>query len=484
MYFKTQIMLQNKDINKISELKTSFTQSWVEVDFIFKILKVFSFSGLNKSLSFFKLKGYSFDWIMSILISMPFNGIKTVHKLSSHVQAKKDVFYRLKNNPLINWRFILWLFASKFKKITSADTINDDHLKCLIFDDTTLEKTGKYIEKVSYVWDHVQNRCILGFKHLLMGYWDGVSFIPLDFSLHREKGKNQKKPFGLKIKYLRKQYNKKRIQSTHAYDRARETDETKIAIMLKMLKRAVSHHFKIDYVLVDSWFTCQQLIEAVLKIKSQKVHLIGMYKNARALFGYRGKQLTYSQIRNRLGKPKRCRKLKLYYHQVQVDYQGYQLQLFFSRHGKRGKWKVLLTTDTSISFIRMIEIYQTRWTIEVFFKEAKQLLGLGRCQSNDFDAHIADLTITMIQYMLLTLRFRYDKYETKGLLFEQIQSQIIHHKLNERLWGLFIELIRFVSDLFDNIDFIALYEKIILDDEAREKLNVIFRDDYKLTDAV
>jgi hypothetical protein len=34
----------------------------------------------------------------------------------------------------------------------------------------------------------------------------------------------------------------------------------------------------------------------------------------------------------------------------------------------------------------MIEVYQIRWTVEVFFNEGKQLLGLERCQSNDFDA--------------------------------------------------------------------------------------------------
>lgn len=392
-------MLQDKDINKISELKTSFTFSWVEADFIFNILKVFSFSRLNKSMSFFKNKGYNFEWVMSMLISMPFMGVKTVNKLSGIVQAQKDVFYRLKNNMLINWRYILWLFAVKFQKITSADNTDNEHVKCLIFDDTTLEKTGKFIEKVSYVWDHVQNRCVPGFKLLMMGYWDGVSFIPLDFSIHSEKGKNKKRPYGLKPKHLRKQYKKKRTQGTHSYDRGKEAGETKISIMLKMLRRAVSHHFKIDYVLVDSWFTCQQLIEAVLKIKSKTVHLIGMYKNANALFGYRGKKLTYKKIMNCLGKPKRCRKLKLHYHQVQLDYHGQQLQLFFSRYGEKGNWKTILTTDTSISFIHMIEIYQTRWTIEVFFKETKQLLGLGRCQSNNFDA----VSLTLIQYMLLSL---------------------------------------------------------------------------------
>ena len=34
--------------------------------------------------------------------------------------------------------------------------------------------------------------------------------------------------------------------------------------------------------------------------------------------------------------------------------------------------------------------------ISNFFKEAKQLLGLGKCQSNDFDAQIADATITSV----------------------------------------------------------------------------------------
>ena len=89
-------MLQHKDTHKISELKNGFTQAWLEPDFIFRSLKCFSFSSLNKGLAFFKLKGYSFEWVISILIAMPFMGIKTVNGLSGLVEAKKDVFYRLK----------------------------------------------------------------------------------------------------------------------------------------------------------------------------------------------------------------------------------------------------------------------------------------------------------------------------------------------------------------------------------------------------
>ncbi|MDR3252965.1 MAG: transposase [Tannerella sp.] len=87
------------------------------------------------------------------------------------------------------------------------------------------------------------------------------------------------------------------------------------------------------------------------------------------------------------------------------------LTLFFTRQGKRGKWKVLLTTDTGLNFVQAVEKYQIRWSIEVFFKDAKQLLNLGGCQSGNFDAQIADTTVTMIAYILLAFRYRFDHYE-------------------------------------------------------------------------
>ena len=71
--------------------------------------------------------------------------------------------------------------------------------------------------------------------------------------------------------------------------------------------------FTADYVLVDSWFTCEALIDAVLGVKKHITHLIGMYKIVKTKFICKGKALTHKQIRLMLGKPKRCRKLELYY---------------------------------------------------------------------------------------------------------------------------------------------------------------------------
>ena len=470
-------MLQSKDINKIAELKNGFTPRWLEPDFILSSLKSFSFSAVCKCLAPLKQKGYSFESIFSILISLPFLGLPTVHSftgsvLAEHIQARKDVFYRLKNNTGICWRMILWMFGLKFIKLVAAQEDNRGNSpRCLIFDDSFLFKTGRYIEKISRMFDHVSKRFLLGYKLLAMGYWDSTSFIPLVFSLHRERGKNANKPFGLKKKEYRKQYRKKREKNTPSWDRVREADSTKIDSALRMFRRAISQGVKVDYVLMDSWFTCEAFVKAVRRVKKQTVHLIGMYKTPKTKFTFNGERLTHSQIRNKLGNPKRCRKLKLHYKEAMAEYNGVPIKMFFSRKGSKGKWRVFITTDTSLSFIRMIEIYQIRWTVEVFFKEAKQLLGLGRCQSNDFDARIADTTITMIQYILLTLKFRFEHYETKGALFSHIRDGIIETRLNERLWGLFVELIRVMVVLFDDMDEMDLLKRILEDERAYEMIS-------------
>ncbi len=469
-------MLQSKDINKIAELKNGFTPRWLEPDSILSSLKCFSFSAVCKCLTPLKQRGYSFESIFSCLICLPFLGLQTVHSftdnvMSDHIKARKDVFYRLKNNPGICWRVILWMFGLKFIKLVAAHGENNkDAPKCLIFDDSLLPKTGRYIEKISRMFDHVSKRFILGYKLLAMGYWDGASFIPLDFSLHRERGRNAEKPFGLKKKEYRKQYKKKRKNGTHSWDRAKEADSTKIEGALKMFWRAISQGVKVDYVLMDSWFTCEAFVRAVKRVKKQTVHLIGMYKTPKTKFDYLGEKLTHSQIRNKLGKVKRCRKLKLHYKEALLDYNGIPIRMFFSRKGSNGKWRVFITTDTALSFIKMIEIYQIRWTVEVFFKEAKQLLGLGRCQSNDFDAQIADTTITMIQHMLLTLKYRFEHYETKGALFNHVREEIIQSRLDERLWGLFVELVRLIEMLFDGVDEMELWERILRDERAYEMI--------------
>ena len=70
-----------------------------------------------------------------------------------------------------------------------------------------------------------------------------------------------------------------------------------------------------------------------------------------------------------------------------------------------------------------------------FFKEAKQLLKLGKCQLNDFDAQITGATMTMVQYILLALKFRYENYESKPDMFAQIKEDTLLQRLDQRYRG-------------------------------------------------
>lgn len=65
-------------------------------------------------------------------------------------------------------------------------------IRCLVIDDTLLEKTGKCIEGITKVFDHVIHRTVLGLKMLVLGYWDGFNFVALDASLHNELGESGK----------------------------------------------------------------------------------------------------------------------------------------------------------------------------------------------------------------------------------------------------------------------------------------------------
>ena len=123
-----------------------------------------------------------------------------------------------------------------------------------------------------------------------------------------------------------------------------------------------------------------------------------------------------------------------------AEYKGIKIKLFFSRYSRRGSSHLLLTTDTSLKYNKAIEIYNIRWTIEVSFKESKQYLNLGKSPSNDFDAQIADATISMMQYIILSLYKRFHAYETMGEIFRRSQIEILEATLAQRLWGLFLKM--------------------------------------------
>ena len=464
-------MLHINRLKKLDEIKDFFIRDEKAPNIILDVCKKFFIPKISRKLNSIKKKGFLPSDILLLLIYLPFLGIATVWGLFNSGYAKlsdaeKDVYYRLKNNPNIDWRNLLFSFAKRFKNLTAKKGENsNDTPKCLIVDDTDNQKTGKKIEFIGKIFNHVIQRWILGFKLLTLGYWDGKSFIPLDFSLHNEKGKNKKRPYGLKLTELKKRFSKKRAKTSFGAKRVAELPVNKIINSIKMIKRAVKHGIIADYILADNWFISEYFIKRIRKIKKGLLHVLGMCKMDNRKYLFYGEEYTAKQLLKKFkSKKKRSRKVNAYYIELTVNYKNIPVKLFFSRYSKRGKWHLLLTTDLRLTFNKALEIYSIRWSIEVFFKEGKQYLNLGKSQANDFDAQIAEITISMMQYILLAFSKRFSSYETIGELFRKNKEYFLELTLSQRLWLLFIELQRQLLEILE-IDVNEVLEKIILQSE-------------------
>ena len=474
-------MLHIKDSQKLFEFTSYFKNSTQVISNLIDIFAVFSTTSITKGIFSFKTKGYSNTCLLQMLILMPFLGAKSINNLfSTHCQVfykgKKDCLYDTLRNPDTNWRRLLLNFAKHFIKKVN-ENIAEKGLTFFIVDDSDIEKSTPFFEYLSRIFNHVTQRHVFGYKLLTLGYSDGKSFIPLDFSLHNEKGK--KKNFGLTRKQRENQYKKDRKPASYGAKRKKELRIKKGENLINMVKRAVKHGIIADYLLTDSWFLCENMIREIRKIKKGAIHIISMCKMDRRKYSIDGGEFNAKDLLKRKKQNRkniiRSKKHKVYYIEIQVEYKGVKLKLFFTRLTKRSKWRLLVTTNTSLTFTQVYEMYSNRWAIEVFFKECKQLLGLGKNQSQDFDAQIASTTICFIQYTILALYKRFEKYETIGGLFETCKNSITEQIFSDRIKGVIMEMIEalvHVLNLSIEIDEIisTIIEKINID----SKISLIF----------
>lgn len=117
------------------------------------------------------------------------------------------------------------------------------------------------------------------------------------------------------------------------------------------------------------------------------------------------------------------------------------VRIAFISDGKK-QWHAFLCTDLELDASKILEYYARRWAIEVFFKDAKQLLDLGKEQSNTFDAIIAGYSLVMIRYLLLVYVLNKSRITGPvGPLFRELVDQHQFLCIANQLWSDFKELL-------------------------------------------
>lgn len=413
--------------------------------------------------------------IFQILVLMPFFAVTGLSHYAASVMSrmfggKKDILYSFMSQDNIDWRYVIYRITVKLiSSITVRNDFKKSHLpSVLIADDSDLPKTGMRMEKIGKIFSHVHQKCILGYKTLMLCWSDGRTQFMLDASLHGEKGKVEGKEQGLTARQRQKRFSRERDEKSHAAKRMEEYFMNKGEKLIEMVKRAIKAKLKFEYLLVDSWFTNSGLVDFVCK-SHKKFHLLGMAKMGNTKYQTKEwGELSASAILSKLKSSKAIsysRRYRCHHATVIVSLGKREVRLFFCRMGKNEKWRILLTTDTKLDFMRAYEIYAMRWAIEVFFADSKRLLGLASCSARDFSSQIAHLSLVMIRYNLLALIKRTHDYETIGALFNDMYSGVHELTVIEKIWGIILEVIGIVAELTGMDDEVML--ELIIRDNRR-----------------
>jgi len=429
----------------LNELSNILTQKEKTDEGVLTFSKQFKIGQLLKPFSAVKKQGYSLMLILVAMILSRLGGLSVyAAQKTGNLQPDDNTIYRLMNNQLIDWKSILLSFAKQFLQCISTKCETDEKsVKCFVIDDTDIEKRGKTFEGISKIYSHKEHQFLFGFKLLLLCYWDGKSLIPCGLSLHRE---NKKNAYGLNKKEQKRQFSKKRNSEGYFRERYDELDEDKLKSAIKMLKQCLRRGILGSYILMDSWFVTDFMLKEVRKIRKGMLHVVGMCKLDKRQFEVNGKNRNSQTIikmnENNSNRVHSCRKYKSRYFVVVANYKGTPVKLFYIKYKNAKNWTILLTTDLSLSFVKTMELYQIRWSIEVLNKECKQYLRLGKSQNTDFYGQIADASLTMITYTILTLYKRFESYETLGGLFRDTQKEMLEKTLCERIEMVILKILR------------------------------------------
>ena len=383
-----------------------------------------------------KQKGYPTISLMFLFVLLPFLKRKLTEFWSSRclenqIQAQKDAYYRFLNHQRFNWRKLVYLLSVKVISHSDKTPLKE---KVLIADDTIAPKTGSQIELVSYHFDHKVGRSILGNCCLQLGFHNGLNFFPLDVVFHT----SSKRP-NETLKSIDKR--------CCGWKRRTEALDKKTTALIQMVDRAWHAGIDAAFVLFDSWFAHDDIIS---RIHGIGYGVICRLKKGRVKYVYQGRSYTLKQLWQQVARKKTGwmpdHDLKGVCINVTLPKTGLVRLLFVSDGHKN--WQPLLCTDLEMEPNHILSYYARRWAIEVYFKDAKQMLYLGKEQSNTFDALVACYSLVMIRYLLLVYILGKRRLTgSVGPLFRQLSDDQSLLLLTQALWANVKELIIRSSDI-------------------------------------
>ncbi|GGL65879.1 IS4 family transposase [Sporolactobacillus putidus] len=379
-----------------------------------QVLKHLRQAGIVKSF------GFSCGTLFQLVFRLSFTQKNWFRLLESHKAADlpgKDTIYRFLNYPKFAWRrFLLALSVFTITKVSHLTRAH--HTKVLIVDDSSFYRNrSKKVELLAHCFDHAKKRHYKGFRMLTLGWSDGTTFIPVDFSL---LSSNKEKT---RVNDINPTIDKR----CSGYKRRMEALQTAPNQIPEMVNRALRSGIDASYVLMDSWFTQQPLIRS---LTDQGIHVIGMVKPTNQRYRVASQWLGLKTL-YRFAKPVIGHKGILRSIRTQMANEVPVKVVFVQNRHKQSEWLAILSTDCTLTEQEIIRTYGMRWDIELFFKATKSLLKLQKeFQGRSYDLLISHTTIVFTRFILLSWQNRCSTDDrTLGGLFYELCDE-----MNELDW--------------------------------------------------
>ena len=379
-----------------------------------------------------KVKGASVMVILRklcelVFMHMTFN--MAVLQNPESIGFSRSALSRFLTSPRNNWLRFTTRIAQRVCAYISTLT-SEYRKKVFIIDDTAYHRTySKHVELLTRCYDHSKDEYYWGFRLLSLGWSDGNSFVPVNSCLLTSQEEKKQRTGAKNVDKRTNGYKARQMAQKGGFDAA-----------LALIDKAMHEGIKAGYVLSDSWFSLPCFIRS---IRERGLHVVAMVKDtSKVYYCHKDRKLSTKQI-YKLYPKRRGRSRYLLSAEVKIvgdNSVEYPARLIFVRdRDNRKKYKVLITTDMTLTEEEVIQTYARRWSIEEFFKVSKSLLRLEKeCISQNFDTIRGYIAIVFVRAMFLSVLARMEQDDrTVGVLFYALCEEMREIEIKEALALLF-----------------------------------------------
>jgi SRSO17 transposase len=310
-----------------------------------------------------------------------------------------------------------------------------EHQSCLLIDDTLCEHVGSLFEYIDRHYNHSDHSYPLAHNLVTSHYRSGAVRFPVDCEIYRRY-----EDLTRWTEFVQKYFPEQVIPPTQParqklhkeldptllkdpeYAKLHEQFRTKLTIAHELLKHAIEHGLPFTTVLMDSWYLTTEFVQELAKQKKNWVSLLKSNRNL-SMPGFQLRDAqgqTISLPANGVIKVEALVPLipASAYRQVDLDGSSYwcfsvctrlsgigkvRIVISFQTADLSGTYAVLVTNRADWNAQQILSKYLQRWTIETFYRDGKQLLGLNEYRVRSHSAMQSHWCLVFVAYSLLHL---------------------------------------------------------------------------------